>query len=515
MRLVILILILSGFLTGADRSVTIVVGKKASADGSVMVAHNESIAGANFINYHTSPAGKTKRKYQKILSGEVVRHPSKSNGFFWIQVPGRKHCDSYFSHKGITVTENFTPSRSSRNSSTGISFYLIRLAIQPAASASDAVNRIGRLVERYGYRESGTTICVADSNEAWIVHIMKGKFWVAKRVPDNEVAIVTSSFIIDKINLTDKANYRGSKDIIEYAVKRNWYDLEKEGFIGLLSLKDNINNKKQKKGSRTSKAVLKQWQLKIIEGSFNFADTFNSAKSKKVNPGSTMRWFLAQILQSRKLDPLAPLPFSFVPGSRIELTDLFTLLRNHYENSDLDLTDDYKKGSPNLINSDAVCNKDTIYSFVSWLRNDKQLPLQLRPVIWMAMGQPDSNAYTPWYSTLNSIPEGYNTVATKYAVKKHFSKSIIPSVSAAFDDFAALNDKVNSDYRNRIRVVKKEWRNFENYLFKALRKNEREYVYIFQKKPVLGMKLATCYIHNIALKKWFIATELLHKLSAL
>ncbi len=369
-------------------------------------------------------------------------------------------------------------------------------------------------MERHGYRDSGTTLCVADSKEAWIVHVIRGRHWIARRVPDDQVVVVTNSYIIDKINLNDKKELRGSSDIIEYAVKHNWYDLQKEGFIGLLSLKDNINNKKKvKRAYKTRKAVLKQWQLKILEGSFNFAKTYSPVR--KNSDSRTMRWYITQLLMNEKLPPESTLPFSFTPASKIDLNDMFTILRNHYENSDLDMSDSYKNGSPNVLNKNAICNEKTIYSFVSWMRNDDRLPVNLRPVLWVSMGQPDSNAFTPWYFTIDSIPEGYNTISPLKAIKKHFSKSIIPTVTVACDDFAALNDKVNEDYRNRIRIVKKEWRNFENYLFKALRKNEREYMYIFQKKPVIGMKLATCYIHNIALKKWFIATELLHKLSAL
>jgi dipeptidase len=84
-------------------------------------------------------------------------------------------------------------------------------------------------VEERGYRGSGRTYVVADPYEGWVCALVKGRHWVAQRVPDNMVMTIPNYYSINEVDLADTANFMGSPDIISYAVERGWYNPETDG----------------------------------------------------------------------------------------------------------------------------------------------------------------------------------------------------------------------------------------------------------------------------------------------
>ena len=127
------------------------------------------------------------------------------------------------------MTSNSCPSREDKPELTagGIGFSLRRLVAERAQTARDGVRIAGELISQYGYNGSGRTYIIADARECWFLHAVNGKHWVAKRVPDNEVAVIANRYTIDSVDLSDRDNFLGSPDIIEYAVRRGWFDPRK------------------------------------------------------------------------------------------------------------------------------------------------------------------------------------------------------------------------------------------------------------------------------------------------
>jgi dipeptidase len=210
-RFIIFYLLLpSFFLVNAVREgfgFTIVAGKGATEDGSVIVAHNEDNKGKQFfVNVHKIPA----------------KPKVRLTGFLWVEVPGVEFGDSFMNEHGVVITSNSCRSREDRPmiSNGGIGPKLRRLVAEQATSARHAVEIAGRLIEKYGYLSSGRSYAIADASEAWLLQVVKGKHWIAKRVPDDQVAVISNRYTIDTIDLKDKDNYRGSAGIIDYAVKR-------------------------------------------------------------------------------------------------------------------------------------------------------------------------------------------------------------------------------------------------------------------------------------------------------
>ncbi len=177
---------------------TVLVGRKASADGSVMVAHNEDDRGDIVVNL------------RKIAPGETG---GGAAGLLWIEATTQEFADSFINEHGVLVTSDSCPSRVTAEDYTdgGIGGMLRRLVAEQATSARDAVRIAGELVEKHGYRASGRTYSIADRKEAWLLAVLRGRRWYAQRVPDDAVAVIPNHFTIRGIRPDDPDSFMGSR----------------------------------------------------------------------------------------------------------------------------------------------------------------------------------------------------------------------------------------------------------------------------------------------------------------
>ena len=353
---------------------------------------------------------------------------------------------------------------------------LRRLVAERASSAREGVKIAGQLIEKYGYYSSGRSYAIADSKEGWLLHVVKGKHWIAQRVPDNQTAVMANCYTIASVDLKDKINFLGSDDIVDYAIKRGWY-------------------------------------LPDRDGEFNFARVYTAPGNIKTEVNALRQWRGINLLSKKKYKMGAQFPFSFISKKDVKLTDLFKVLRDHYENTEYDLTDDYKKGSPNFTKNRTICTESTRYSFVAILRDS--LPAEIAYCIWIAFRRPDTNAYSPWYVSIPSPPEGYTHGSSDTALQSHFNqpKAFFKfNPDYAYWNFSKLSELVDGNYKSHIKIVRKEWKNFENYATKRLKKMEKEFVYLLEKDRDIAVKIITNFIHKLEYRKWFVASELIDKL---
>lgn len=188
----------------------ILAGRNATTDGYVYLGHNEDQSLPAMLNIYNVPAN------------------SQRCAYLWFEFPGQKAGDTFVNEYGVGITSDKCKSREDK--ATGSVIYEVRTTVaQKARSAREAVHIIGSLVEKYGYGDSGRSYLVADRHEAWVCAVVKGKHWVAQRVPDDEIATIPNYYTIGKINLKDTVNFLGSKDIVHYARKRGWYKPRRDG----------------------------------------------------------------------------------------------------------------------------------------------------------------------------------------------------------------------------------------------------------------------------------------------
>ncbi|HLP59686.1 MAG TPA: C69 family dipeptidase [Candidatus Deferrimicrobium sp.] len=465
----------------SNNGFTIIVGKDAGGAGAVMVAHNEDEAGKNlFVDVHIIPPG-------VHLNGEVIalkNNPAipqvtMTYGFLRLQVSNIDFSDSYINREGVVMTSNACKSREDRPEFTagGIDLLLPRLAVERASSARETVEIAGRLLDTYGYYASGRSYAIADANEAWLLQVVSGKHWVAQRIPDDQAAVTTNCYTIETVNLQDKNNFMGSADLVDYAIKRRWYQPD-------------------------------------LDGPFNFAKVYAAPGNIENKKNTLRRWRAVNLLTKNACKINSPFPFAFsVPKKSITLTNLFRILRDHYEDTEYDITDNYKKGSPNAMINRPICSDSTRYSFIAELRTG--FPVEIANRMWVAFRRPDSNAYSPWYASMTVLPDGY-TIDKSGALPKNYSPQpqspINLTTDYAYRHYAKLSDLVDQDYKSRIKPVIKEWENFEDYALKSLKKMEKEFHYLLKTDKYIAEKIITNYIHRLEYRKWFLTAQLIQQL---
>lgn len=445
---------------------TILVGKKASADGSVMVAHNEDDYGDIIVNVRKiAPHNYGQTVKINLGNGAIYETDGQTNGFIWIEATGQEFADSFINEYGVVITSDSCPSRETREDLTdgGISYMLRRIVAEKAKSARQAVKLVGELVEKYGYRSSGRTYSIADKNEAWMVAVIRGRHWFAQRVPDDEVAVIPNFYTIRQIRLDDPDNFIGSPDITEYAKNNGWYD-------------------------------------ETRDGSFDFKKAFARSSSREpVFDGNTLRmWRGLAILSGKEWEINGDYPFSFKPARKVTPEMLMALLRDHYEGTEYDATDGYKNGSPNRTKFRTICTSSTINSFVACLNDKKPEPISI--LVWLAFGKPDTTIYLPIYYGVEALPEsaGYGPTTHDYELfyKQHFEPT---EITAAKDRLLStvvrqFENLVEANYGQMIEVVKKELRPVEKEYLEGYKIFESKFAALYARDKKSSQKSLNDYV---------------------
>ena len=167
---------------------TIIVGKDASSTGRVLVGHNEDD------------------------SGEISVKHAILEGTYWSEVcesgKGLANADVFYNDRGVAVVSNngmgggpIEPAAELREG--GIGYGLRCEAALKANSAREAMMIITNLVMRYGYSMPGRNYTVADKDEAWVIEIVKGSRFVARRCPDDQVVVIPNGYTIRKLDPDD------------------------------------------------------------------------------------------------------------------------------------------------------------------------------------------------------------------------------------------------------------------------------------------------------------------------
>ena len=183
-----LLVILLAFTSTAFACTNLIVGKKASADGSVMCTYNCDGFGFSGSLFYT-PGGRHDKDELIAIHGWGPAH----EGQYVKQVEYTYNVVGLMNEKQVTIVETTFDGRLELVNQEGLLDYfsLMRLALQRSSTAREAIKCMAELVEEYGYNSSGESITICDPNEAWIMEIVgkgegqKGAVWVALRIPDD------------------------------------------------------------------------------------------------------------------------------------------------------------------------------------------------------------------------------------------------------------------------------------------------------------------------------------------
>lgn len=431
--------------SGAFACSNLIVGKKASVDGSVMVSYNADDYGmfGHLCHYPagTHPKGSMRQIYDwdsGVYHGEIEEAPVTYN------VIGN------INEFQLSIGETTYGGHEEMVDSTGILDYgsLIYVTLQRAKTAREAISVMTSLVEKYGYNSEGETFSICDPNEAWIMEMQgtgacsKGVVWVAMRIPDDAICAHANQSRIGKFNMKDKKNVLYSKNVISYARKMGWFNGKDSEFSW-----KNTYAFPDFSGRRFCDARV--WSF------FNhYADDFDRY----------LPWALGKDKDAEDM------PLWIVPNRKLSVADVENGMRDHYEGTALALDTTSIGGGvyempyrptpltftvdgKQYFNERPISTQQTAFTFVSQLRS--WLPREIGGVLWFGNDDANMVAYTPVYCGNTVQPACYNTKgadAVTFSSDNAFwlcnmvSNMVYPRYSQLFPELKAVRDSLETSY---------------------------------------------------------------------
>ncbi len=335
---------------------SIMVGKKASVDGSVITSHTcdswyrtwmqivpsrdykkDTVTAIYDGRMHTQSALDSTKMYKK---GEI---PQVSHTYRFLDT-----AYPCLNEKQLGIGETTVSGRDTLRNKKGLFKIeeLQRIALERCSTAREAIRLMGDLVKQYGYGDSGECLTIADKNEVWIFEIFGegpkkiGGVWAAVRIPDDEIAVSANISRISKIDINDKDNYMASDNVFDVAKKLKLWDGKEE---------------------------------------FCFWKAYSGTNySKEVKNYSVREFFIMNTLAPSKhlCDTVENLPLSVKPDKKVSVEDVMRLLGSYYEGTDKNLSFRHHIPNPKRKGKDGKVDESQPDSIVSpfsnpWMRPDE------------------------------------------------------------------------------------------------------------------------------------------------
>lgn len=379
---------------------TILVGKKASYDGSTIVARNEDSPSGVFTPKKmvvVKPEQQPK-EYVSVLSHVHIPLPDKA--LRYTAMPNAVSCDGVWGAAGVnsenismTATETITSNERVLAADPFVEFIpangdipeqvggigeedMVTLVLPYIHSAREGVLRLGKLLEEYGtYEMNG--IAFQDVDEIWWLETIGGHHWIAKRVADEEYVIMPNQLGMDSFDLQDafssQKNHLCSADLREF-IQKNHLNL---------SL-DNTFNPRDAFGSHSdADHVYNTPRAWIVGRYFNPHSYIWEGDNADYKPSSDN------------------IPFSFVPEKKITIEDVKYVLSHHYQGTEYDPYGKYGDAKLRGCFRPIGINRNNVLVCVQ-IRPD--MPTNKRSLEWIAYGCNVFNALIPFYSNVDCIP---------------------------------------------------------------------------------------------------------------
>lgn len=442
-KLMTVALLLTAFVMQGWACTNLIVGKNASADGSVIVSYSADSYGMfGFLCHYpaaTYPAGAMRDIYEW------------DTGKFLGQIKEAKQTYNVVGNINefqVTIAETTFGGRPELVDTTAIMDYgsLIYVALQRSRTAKEAIKIMTSLVKEYGYYSSGESFTIADPNEAWIMEMIgkgpgvKGAVWVAVRIPDDCIAAHANQSRIHKFDMSDKDNCLYSPDVISFAREKGYFSGANKDF----SFAD-------------AYCPLDFSGLRACEARvWSYYNMFSKATGQAYLP----------YVQGESKEPM---PLYVKPDRKLSVRDIQQAMRDHYEGTPLDITQDlgagpfqmpyrlspltFKVDGQEYFNERPISTQQSAFSFVSQMRAN--LPDAIGGVLWFGLDDANMTVFTPVYCNTGRIPasyaEGEGDCVTfswnsAFWIYNWVADMIRPRYSQMVDDMRTVQNELENTY---------------------------------------------------------------------
>ena len=427
----LLLLALSGYRVTACS--TIMAGRQATSDGSVLMSHScdgdvmglvyampaqSYPSGTRLPMYWNVPRPKTYDEYQANLRKGYDQvgtlEVSETHRSLILAGNVESMTTGGLNEHGVSIAIEFLPMRDGLACDKGRvgpnsnhwTTSLIANGLLRGRTAREAIQVIGAMIEHYGflyYRAptAGVALPIADGNEVWLMEIFGpgkdwtpdsgrlGGVWCAQRIPDGEVGCSANRSRIGVVDLDDADHFLASRNIFTLAEE-----------LGLWTSGDPFLWHDAYSGPGDRSNSMREWRaLSLVAPSLGL----------KVTGDATLDRY----------------PFSIKPDQPLTVPMLMSVMRDSYEGTAFDLTAQAASklpagqnslacpwGPPELFEvlglkpERAICTPTSGYVFVAQLRNS--LPTAIGNLLWFAYGPADTSCFLPLYAGVTDLPDAWD-----------------------------------------------------------------------------------------------------------
>lgn len=380
---------------------TILVGKKASYDGSTMIARNDDSPSGKFTpkKYVVVHPDEQPRKYISVLSHVEIDLPD--NPMRYTAVPNALEGDGIWAASGVneanvamtateTITSNprvlgadplvvYQPAKDGQEEIKGGigEEDIVCLVLPYIHSAREGVKRLGSLLEQYGtYEMNG--IAFQDADEIWWLETIGGHHWIARKVPDDVYVVMPNQLGIDQFNLEDAFS-------------------EQKEYMCSADLKD----------------FIEKYHLNLaMDGVLNPRDAFGSHDDSDHVYNTPRAWYMGRCLNPRTWrwdGPAADftpysdnIPWCMVPEKKVTVEDVKYVLSSHFQGTPYDPYAGYGESNMRGAYRSIGINRN---DFMSLIQINDNRPDDIKAIQWLAFASNAFNVMVPFYADIETTPD--------------------------------------------------------------------------------------------------------------
>ena len=464
----------------------IVVGKKASKDGSVIVSHTGCgpECRVHYVPAKDWPEGSKAPVYWGL---QDVKKPMLDYGEIIGYIPQASHTYAYFHTAYSHINEHqlsIGESTLSQRTELGVDRergeqimtieQAMIFALERSTTAEEALTLITSLVDEYGFLPScgpeSEALCIADTDEVWILEVFSvgpgwkygsgkpGAIWAAQRIPDDHVAVIPNWSVIKQIDLGKPDEFRASSNYMQEAIDRGWYDPAS----GMPFIWQDIYSPIPHEWA-TSRLYLfysrfcpnlKEWPDKTLHNPYSGYDAYH-----------------------QYLEDISCYPFSAKPEEKLSVQDVIAFQRSVFEGTIYDMTADFDwyvpdgkggmKKSPLATPFPTRDMRELLdityrrmvsrggYGMVAQLRG--WLPDEIGGVYWFYLDNQHVSTYVPIYTGVTEIsplymtydPDNFSEDSARWAID-FVDNLLYLRWQEAIKDLRAVRDPLEADFFAKI-----------------------------------------------------------------
>ncbi|MHC5229401.1 C69 family dipeptidase [Enterococcus sp. LJL99] len=398
---------------------TVLVGKKASIDGSTMIARNCDywlpLPHLKFVVvsaeehqkgiYHSYSS-----KFKEDLPEQAMRYQmaplieKETEGIYGEAGFNEENIamsatESLYGNERVLGIDPFLESGLGEDS-------LLTMILPYIHTAREGVELVGKMIEKHGSHE-GNGVIFSDKDEIWYMEIPCGHHWVAQRIPEDHCAVIANQVSQQTIDFDDPENFMWSKNIQEF-VEEN--------------------------------------QLNPDSDNWNFRHIFGTNAEFDHQYNTPRVWYGQKLfgVESADRGPRSDeLPFTIKPNRKLGHEDVANVLSSHYNETVYDQLGEGSENERKKFRPIAIYR--TLESHILQIRNN--VPKEIAAITWFNSGVTAYNPYVPFYANATDTAPGYRETSLSYDGTQAYwqARNISVLVERSFEELHTIDENYLKD----------------------------------------------------------------------